>query len=200
MEDLLQINEKTTYTDYPTRLLYLPRGIDRLEKLGVKKSYPKDYIIAKAGKTAELCFIVKKGRVLTFEYTRTGEERVYNIMEEGSLLLEANMILKKPAYVNFKTAMPSELICIDRVALLSAMAKDQNLTLDIIESLSNKFLSSMDQIRQSCCHNVEWKICDLLLIFADRHGAKYDGKVLITEKLSQQMISNLLGINRVTAV
>lgn len=200
MEDLLQINKKTTYTEYPTRLLYLPRGIGRLEKLGVRKSYPKDYVIAKVDKIVDHCFIVKKGRVIGFEYTRTGEERVYNFMEVGSILLEANLLLNKPPHVSFKTVMPTDLICIERETLLNAMAKDQNLTLDIIESISNKFLSSMDQIRQSCCHNVEWKICDLLLIFADRFGVQYDGKVLITEKLSQQMISNLLGINRVTAV
>jgi CRP/FNR family transcriptional regulator len=58
----------------------------------------------------------------------------------------------------------------------------------------------MDQIRQASVHNATWKVCNLLLIFADRFGVIYDGKVLIREKISQQMLSNLLGINRITVV
>ena len=80
----------------------------------------------------------------------SGEERVYSLMEEGSLLIEA------------------------------------------------KLFAAMDLLRQTCYHNSTWNLCNLLLIFADRFGEAYDGKVLIKEKISQQMLSNLLGINRDT--
>lgn len=194
------INDKTAYTDYPTRILYLPGGTGRLEKLGVQKSFPKNFIILRSGSPVNYCYIVKKGRIMGYEYTQSGEERIYNFNDEGSVLLEANALLNIPSQVNFKTMKPSILVCISRESLLNAMESDQRITLDIIESISNKFFSSMDQIRQSNCHSVEWKICNMLLIFADRFGALYDGKILITEKISQQMLSNLLGINRITAV
>lgn len=200
MDQKALVNKKTAYTDYPTRILYLPRGTERLEKLGFRKLFPKNHIIVEQGSFVDYCYIVKKGRVIAFEYTPSGEERVYNFMEEGSLLLEPNILLNKPSPVYFKTTLPSELVCINRESLLHAMAEDQQLTLDIIESISDKFFGSMDQIRQACCHNVTWKICDLLLIFADRFGVQCDGKILIKEKVSQQMLSNLLGINRITTV
>jgi CRP/FNR family transcriptional regulator len=200
MELGAHVKQKTSYTDYPTRLLYLPRGIERLEKLGTRKILPKNYIIAEPGKFLDHCYIVRKGRVITYEFTPSGEERVYNFMEEGSLCLEANLLLNKPSPIYFKTAAPSELIYIGRETLMRAMAADPQITLDIIESISDKFFASMDQIRQSCCHNVSWKTCNLLLIFADRYGVPYDGKILIREKVSQQMLSNLLGINRITMV
>lgn len=38
------------------------------------------------------------------------------------------------------------------------------------------------------------------LTFAERYGVDYDGKILIKEKLSQQMLANLLGVNRITMV
>lgn len=186
--------------DYPTRLLYLPRGIERLEKLGFSRLFPKHHVIAEQGSLGSYCYIVKNGRVIAFELTPSGEERVYNFMEAGSLLLEANLLFHKPTQVSFKTATESELVCINREALLLAMAGDQQLTLDIMESISNKFFASMDQIRQEGYHNVEWKICNLLLIFAERFGVLFDEKTLITEKVSQQMLSNLLGINRITTV
>lgn len=45
-----------------------------------------------------------------------------------------------------------------------------------------------------------WKVCNLLLTFAERYGVPYDGKTLIKEKISQQMMANLLGVNRITMV
>ena len=188
------------YTDYPTRLLYMPHGTERLEKLGCIRQYPKNYVIIEPGEIPSYCYIVRKGRVITFEFTPTGEERVYNFMEENSLMLEANMLMEMPAQVYFKTTAPSELVCIEKEALLRAMASDPQLTFDIVESLSNKFFAAMDQIREACSHNATWKLCNLLLIFADRFGVDYDGKTLIQEKVSQQMMSNLLGINRITTV
>ena len=191
---------KKHYTEYPTRLLYLPQNIQRLEKLGTLRHYPKNFVLIEPGELATHCYIVKKGRIIAFEFTPMGEERVYNFMEENSILLESNLIMEIPAQVYFRTTQETDLICIEREELLTAMSKDQELTMDIISALSYKFFSSMDQIRQECCHNATWKFCNLLLIFADRFGEEYDGKVLIHEKVSQQMLSNLLGINRITAV
>ena len=195
-----QIEAKQHYTEYPTRLLYLPQDIKRLEKLGVVRHFPKNFVLIEPGEVAQYCYIVQKGRIITFEFTPAGEERVYNFMEENSLLLEANMLMEQPVQVYFKTTKPTDLICIDRAVLLKAMQEDMKLTMDVISAISYKFFSSMDQIRQECCHNATWKFCNLLLIFADRFGKAYDGKVLIEEKVSQQMLSNLLGINRVTVV
>ena len=191
---------KTHYTDYPTRLLYLPNGTERLERLGFVKKFPKNFIIIEPEEIPPYCYVVKKGRVIAFEFTPSGEERVYNFMEENSLLLEANVITEKPAPVYFKTTVDSELICIERGALIKAMLEEPQMMFDVVESISNKFFASMDQIRQAHCHNTTWKLCNLLLIFADRFGVEHDGKVLIKEKVSQQMLSNLLGINRITTV
>jgi CRP/FNR family transcriptional regulator len=144
--------------------------------------------------------VVKSGRVVSFEYTERGNERIYNILEKNAILLEANMFTGKVIPVNFRTMLPSEIIYIGKETLLKAMASDPELNRDIIEALSLKFLASMDVIREIGAHNATWKICNLLLIFADEYGEPYDGKTLIGQAVSQQMISNLLGLNRITTV
>jgi CRP/FNR family cyclic AMP-dependent transcriptional regulator len=185
---------------YPSRLLYLPGGTARLEKIGTPVKYPKNHILIEPGNIPEYCYVVKHGRVITSEYTPGGEERVYNFMEEQSIFLECNLLMQDPVPVFFMTAKPSELIAISRGALLTAMGADPQLNFDIIESISLKFLAAMDQIRESTTQNASWKLVNLLLIFAERFGEPYDGKILIKEKVSQQMLSNLLGISRITTV
>lgn len=191
---------KCHYTDYPTRLIYLPRGTERLEKLGVVRRFPKNYILAEPGEIPSMCYIVKVGRVISFEFTPGGEERVYNFHEEGAMLLEDNVLTDQCSPIYFKTSVASELVCIERDNLIDAMRMDAQIMMDVVQSISNKFFGSMDQIRENCSHNAMWKIGNLLLIFADKHGVLYDGKIMIKEKVSQQMLSNLLGINRITTV
>jgi CRP/FNR family transcriptional regulator len=183
-----------------SRLLYLPRGISRLEKLGEKKTYPKNHILVSPGGKTDYCYLVKSGRVAAYEFTMNGEERIYNFNECNSMLLESQLLFDWDSPVGFKTTMQSDLVAIDKETLLHAIQTDPELAMDIIQSLSTKFEASMSQIRHMNFHNAEWKICDLLLVFAEQYGVPYDGKVLIHEKISQQLLSNLLGINRVTAV
>ena len=192
--------KKESYTNYPTRLLYLPGVSERIEKLGACRHFPKNYILQEAGEVPAYCYFVKKGRVIAFEFTVGGEERVYNYMEETSIFMEAMILLDQPSPVYFKTTVPSDLICIEKESLLAGMHQDPDLMMDVLRSLSDKFMSSMDQLRQTTTKNATWKLCNLLLIFADRFGEPYDGKILIREKVSQQMLSNMLGINRITTV
>lgn len=188
------------HTEFVCRLLYLPRGIARLEKLGEKKKFPKNHILLQAGERTKYCYIVKYGRVAAYEYTLSGEERIYNFNEQNSLLLEANLLFDYESPVSFKVVQPSELVLIDKESLINTINSDPQVSMDLMESLAIKFLSAMEQVRHANFHNAAWKICDLLLIFADRYGVPYDGKILIRERISQQLLSNLLGINRVTAV
>ena len=183
-----------------SRLLVSQRNLAALERLGTVRSVPKGYVLARAGQVPESCYIVRSGRVMGYEYTASGEERVYNFNEAGSLLLDANTLLRQTLPVSFMTLVPSTLVCIPRETLVAALNADPSIAIDLLYSVSYKFLASMEQVRELSCHNVPWKICNLLLVFAERFGVSYDNKILIKEKISQQMIASLLGINRVTVV
>ena len=95
---------------------------------------------------------------------------------------------------------PVEAICISKRTLMRAIMEDPEIAMDVIQSLSTKFVTAMEQLRNVNHFSAEWRLCDLLLNYADFYGVPYDGKILIQEKISQQVMSNLLGINRITAV
>jgi CRP/FNR family transcriptional regulator len=181
----------------PSRLMYFSMEISSLEKFGFSKKVPGNSIFIKPGDIPSHCYIVKKGGVIGFEYASNGDERVYNIMLSGSFLLEMNLILKEPSPVYFKTIKPSELICIDRNTLLSQMGGDFDFSLSIIKSISYKYLAAMEQIREMN-NGANWRFCRLLLLFAGRYGVPHEGKIMIKEKISQQIVSDLLGVNRIT--
>jgi CRP/FNR family transcriptional regulator len=192
------ISKDEEETEYPSRLIHLSHGLVSFEKFGFIKKIPKNSIFIEAGDMPKYCYVIKKGCIVGFEYTQNGDERIYDIMLPQTLVMEMNLFLNKPSPIYFKSLKPSELICIERQTLLNEMSEDQQLVMDIIQSISYKFLASMEQTREINCHNASWRFCNLLLMFANIYGVPYEGKTLIEEQLSQQLLSNLLCVNRLT--
>ncbi|MCD7808272.1 MAG: Crp/Fnr family transcriptional regulator, partial [Erysipelotrichaceae bacterium] len=165
--------------DYISQLIELPRGISRLEELGVMMSYPKNQIILEAGEIPKYCYVVKRGCIAGFEYTLGGQERIYTLNRGNSVVLEANLVMNFETPVSFKAIEPTEVIAIDRPTLMNMISSDPEIAMDILQSVSVKFLSTMEQLRHTNYHSAEWKICDLLLDFARKYGTPYDDKILI---------------------
>ncbi|MBQ6621472.1 MAG: Crp/Fnr family transcriptional regulator [Mogibacterium sp.] len=182
----------------PYHLLRMSRGIERLEPLGKLITYPKDYELNEIGEIPNCCYIVKSGRVLCMEVSFSGVQRVYNYMEPGSMFLEECMLIDYPCPILFKTMVPSQLIRIDKCDLKRALKKDIDIVMDVCESMAFKFLSSMEHIRLGPHQTASWKICKILKAFAEDYGVPYQGMIMIREKLNQQMLADLLGLNRIT--
>lgn len=188
------------YNNYPAHLIITDSAAEHFESLGTMIKLPKDTVIYKAGEIPDYCYLIKKGLVKTFEYTDSGDERIYSLVDEGSLLLELSAILREPLPMSFATVTPAVVIRIPAKILAEACATRPEIMTDLLVSVNEKFVSVLEQLRESTSQSAEWKVCNLLLVFAGRFGADYDGKVMIREKLSQQMMADLLRVSRITVV
>lgn len=185
--------------DLLDHFLTLHRGIARLEALGEIRIVPKDTILCRVDEVPTCCYIVKTGRVIGYEYSYTGDMRIYNFMEPGSVLLEELMLFDRKSPVTFKTTMESRLCVIDKCALKHAFKVDIDVVLDICESITDKFLSAMEMQRYYPIMSATWKLCSFFLMYARHYGEmRPDGRLLLNRKISQQTIADVLGMNRVT--
>lgn len=191
--------DQSSNDEYQYHVIYLPRGIDRLKEIGTSMIVPKNTNLMTAGNVPDCCYLVRAGSVIAYEYIYTGDRRVYNIMEPGSVFLEECLLLDKKSPVNFQTLTKCELIRIEKCDLKHAFKHNIDIVMDICESLATKFLSTMEYQRYSPKQDSEWKICKLLLMFIDHYGvAQKDGSILLNRKISHQMIADILAMNRVT--
>lgn len=185
--------------DLQFHVLYLRRGIERLSKLGTKCEFPKDTTINEIGEIPGYCYVLLSGRVLCYEVAYNGDQRIYNIMEPGSIFMEDFLLVDQPCPVEFKTLEKSTLIQIEKCALKRAFKHDIDIVMDICESMAMKFLSAMEQLRLGPRQSASWKICKMLLIGAQHYGeVQADGSIIVDKQFSQQMLADLLGMNRVT--
>ena len=193
-------NHQENESEIESYIWHFRRNPSLLKSMGNLIDVEKDTVLINANEIPKYCYYVKSGRVISYEYSKSGEERIYTFSERDSLVLEESLLFMRPVPVSFRAAVNSKLVQIDRNTLLSEIVNNPEFAIDIIHSVSEKFLSAMEQIRQISSYSATWKICSLLIVFANNYGVPYDGKTLIQEKISQQMISSMLGINRITAV
>lgn len=197
MADIKNPNQNDN--DFLYHLLYLPRGIERLEKLGTRVKIPKNSILNTIGEIPDYCYVVKSGRMLCYEISYAGDQRIYNIMEPGSMFLEECLLFDKPCPIEFRALEDCELIRIEKCDLKRAFKSDIDIVMDVCESLSTKFLSAMEHLRLGPRQSAGWRICKMLLITARHYGEEQpDGSILMNSRFSQQMFADILGMNRVT--
>ena len=179
-------------------ILRIGRGYERLKALGTVKSFPKNYIFDFRERPPACCYLIITGRVIVYEDSYEGEHRVYNLMRSGSLMLEEYLLFPKPCPVLFRTLVNTEMAVIDRCDLIRAMKSDIDISLDLLDSVCGKFVSSMETQRIGSRQNTEWKICRMLISDLENYGEPYKNGMILKEKISHQMTADILGLNRVT--
>ena len=182
----------------PPELYKMDKFYKRLDEIGTIIEVPKNYTLFKVGDLPDSCYVVKEGRIISYEYTYTGQQHIFGNIEPGALILLPSIILGHRVTLNFATALPSKLVRIHRKCLLDAISSDPDFALCTIYMLSVKFIMLNERFRADSSKAVSWKLCNLLLSLANKHGVDYDGKTLIKQKYSQQTMADLLHVNRTT--
>jgi len=169
-----------------------------LEKIGKPIKLPRNHQLYETGNLPDKCYLIMKGLVVSFRYTNTGQEHIFSTEEPGALILLPSIILEHRVMLNFKTIEPSNLLSIGRKEIIDEITSDPSFALQTIYLLSQKFLDVYERFLAES-HNIDtWKLCNLLLSLAAKYGTDYEGKVLVVHKYSQQMMADVLHINRTT--
>lgn len=200
-EDVIADMDEDMSEDYRgTFHMALNRGTSRLEKLGEEMIIPANHVFIEAGQIPKYCYVVKKGRVISYEKPVKEEERIYHFYEANGVFLESDLIYERPTQVSYRAVSNCEVVRINRVSLMKAIFTDAEVAMDVMEAISSKLHSVTRQIVQIRGRNANWKTCEFFLAIAEQYGVDVDGKIVIEEKFSQQTIASVLGVNRITVV
>ncbi len=181
-------------------IMTMSDGVNKLMQLGETVFVRKGTFFIQAGKFYDYIYIVKEGIAVSCETYYNGKVRNGLLMPKGSIIGEPFVILNEPSPVSFKAIKDCRLVRIYLSDLTEYLKQNSELYNVLIESLSKKLLSTMDEVRQMAGCNVTWRVCNLLLVFAEHYGVEINGKVCIDIPVSQQHIAWMLYLNRITVV
>ena len=102
-------------------------GIAYWERIGNAVTFEKNQILFRYDEIPDRFYVVKSGLVVAYEEQANGNELIYYILDKNTMIGEANMMLDRPATVNFKALEKTELICVTKTQLTEAMKNDPQL-------------------------------------------------------------------------
>lgn len=182
-------------------------SLDTLAGIGVPSTllsdtkiqfYKKGTIICTQGEEPMGCYYVQEGLVGSLDLDINGNETYVVLLEPGNLFGEADVIREKGFECSFVAVQDTKVRFIDTERFLKLFETDIAVAQFIAYSSAIKMHAIKRKYEATRTKSVLWQVCNVLLEYAQRESEDKDGTVTIHYPLSQQYMSTLLGVNRIT--
>lgn len=172
--------------------------LTKVVSLIIRRQYAKGEMIILEDNMLDSLMIVNHGKVKAFRYTQEGKEQILYIFAEGDFLGEKNLLRKQTVTYNVE-ALEETQICMIGSKDFQQLLKDfPEISLKIIEQLSNRLERLETTIQYMGTKNIEARVNSVLLEFAQNYGANHSKGILIELPLSREGIANYIGVTRET--
>lgn len=163
-----------------------------------RKSFKKGDNIFLEGDTADKLYIVNKGSIKAFRYTKEGKEQILYVMSNGDSIGELNL-LKKSKYKYSAAALEETDLCvISKDNFDGLLKKYPEIMLKILEGLHDRMDNLEDLVQNLSTKDVEARIADMLLHFIKDFGVETKNGIEVDMPLSREEMGSYIGTTRET--
>ncbi len=145
---------------------------------------------------ADSLYGVAKGLIRIWVHGPDGRELTLNLMESGDFFGEIALLDGLPRTASASALADTEMLSVPRAAFLELMQAEPKLALHIIELLCERLRHNTDRIRDAAFLDLGTRLAKTLEALAMGHGAESDEGTVITAKLNQSELAQLLGVTR----
>lgn len=184
------------------RRVWLFSGLHRSElaqvgNLAQVRRYAARQDVVRQGDDSGDLFAVLSGRLKVTWNDAEGGEVLLSILESGDVFGEIALLDDRPRSATV-TAMDScELLVVERSGFRTLLASVPTLALNLLLVMSRRLRDLSDRTQSMSLLNVESRLAKAILQLAERFGKEErGGEILLTLKLSQQELANMVGATR----
>ena len=163
-----------------------------LEKVALKKTYPKNMIVVSEGDESDSLYIIESGKVKAIVNDEEGKEITLNIHGPGEYFGELSLIDGDPRSATIITREKTKFIIITRNDFKELLFSNAAISYSFLKGLTRLLRQSTHKIENLAFLDVYGRIRKVLLDFA----APEKDKLVIQEKLTHQEIANLISASR----
>jgi len=158
---------------------------------GVVKSFPKQAVIVNQGDETDSVYVILSGRVKVFLSDDAGKEVVLGTQGPGEYFGE--MVLDgRPRSASVMTLEPCRFAIVPKRKFREFLRAHPDFSVHLIEKLIRLTRALTDSVESLALMDVYGRVARLLLELA----RDVDGKLVISEKLTQQDIADRVGASR----
>lgn len=197
-QDEFDLEKLETPGYFPCYAYRRPENLKLFGELGPILALSRGHVLRAKGITHH-CYMVIEGMMSGTVHGADDFTCQSAYFLEGSLLLEPSALSGLPANVAFRAVMPTKLMRIECNALKRAM-KDRPGTFEAVTaSMTTKLNSAHERLRETMKLDIRARIYYMLIGIAATCSEPAGGDWhALTFKVTQQQMSNMLGVNRVT--
>jgi len=117
-----------------------------------------------SGEDAQSFYAIVAGEVQLYRLTLQGEEKLFQILSEGSLLAEAAMFLEPPRYpLTARISREARLLSFPRHSLLELCDQSPRVMRSLLEALSQRLYQAVDRIEHLSLNNAAQRLVAYML-------------------------------------
>lgn len=184
---------------FPYRAYHNVKGWEKLVSEGPKLTLSSGFAIH-SSTSPNYGYLVTSGVIGAHVRRADGSQSQTAFFLEGSMFLEPSALSQLPSNLLYQALTAAEVVRIDHDDLKAAMMRDPDVLDFVVTSITLKLNAAHEQLYETMNLDVRARIYFMLLGLAKDSGTMDDdGWIRLGFKLTQQEMSDMLGINRVTA-
>ena len=166
-------------------------ALAEIEQHGSVKSYKKNTIVINQDDETYSLYVILSGSVKVFVSGEDGREAVLNHQQAGDYFGDLALIDKQPRVASVMTTEPSKFMIISREDFLACLSKNPEIAVNLIKPMTSRIRMLAKNVSSLALLDVYGRVARILL-----EQAEQQGDVLVTDKLTQQEIADMVGASR----
>ena len=168
------------------------KELDVVRSVAVEKSYPKNAVVLTEGEMGDSLYMVESGKVKVFIGDEEGREITLKMLGPGAFFGELSMIDKQARSASVTTTEASTFLVLSHAAFERCIEKAPMIANMVMRMLAQRVREADRKIGTLALMDVYGRVASTLLELAVYNN----GKLMVSEKLSQQDLANMVGASR----
>jgi cAMP-binding proteins - catabolite gene activator and regulatory subunit of cAMP-dependent protein kinases len=164
----------------------------------VHRKYKKGQIIFFEGDISDKLYIVNKGKVKIFRYTKEGKEQILYILTNGDFTGDLSLLKKSKLEFNAEALEDTAVCTLTKEDFDKILEKNPEITFKILEVVHDRLVNLENLIQRLSTKDVESRIIGVLLSLIKDFGKEDNEGIILELPLSRQEIGNYSGLTRET--
>lgn len=174
---------------------------EQLAKLTAKinhRNYKKGQIIFFEGDLSDKLYVINKGKIKIFKYTKEGREQILYILSEGDFIGDLSLLKRGEFKFNAEALEEANICELTKDDFDSIVKENAEIALKILQVVHDRIVKLENLIQSLSTKDIESRIAGLLLSFVRDFGVRKGQKIELVLPLSREDIANYIGVTRET--
>ncbi len=165
--------------------------IDEIKKITRAKEFKKGELIFLAGDELDNLYVINKGMVKISRTSDQGKEQIIRVLGQGDFIGELSLFTHSRSKSNAEALADTAICIIEGKKLKEIIYQHPNISIKILEELSERMQNAENLIEQLGIYDVEQRVADMLLKMAN-------GNNRVTLSMSKKDLAAHIGTSQET--